>query len=200
MEISIYDRIKTLAEQSGLSIREVEDSLDFSRNYLYSWKSKAPSIDKVIQVATFFNVSVDYLLGLKESKITEIPDENALYKIAQENELKKLLKTISQEFLLTESISEDGKQVYSIKKDMYSTDNIGDTVSKDFLLEKAPILLIQYKNLEDMLNNLGRAAFIKSIFNSNQPIVQLITDLINLTELSIAEERKINNSLRFYKR
>lgn len=197
MEISIYDRIKTLAEQSGLSIREVEDSLDFSRNYLYSWKSKAPSIDKVVQVATFFNVSVDYLLGLSESKITEIPDENTLYKIAQENELKKLLKTISQDFLLIESISDDGNQVYRIQKDEYSTDFIGDEISKDFLLEKAPILLIQYKNLDGMLTSIGRAAFIKSIFNSNQPTVQLIIDLIKLTDLSLAEKFKIKAALGF---
>ena len=65
---SVLERVKQLAKKQGISIVELEEKLGFGRNSLYAWKNKMPSNDKLIKVADFFHVSVDYLLGREEAK------------------------------------------------------------------------------------------------------------------------------------
>lgn len=67
-ELTVLDRVKGLAKKQGISIVELEEKLGFGRNSLYAWKNKMPSNDKLIKVADFFHVSVDYLLGREEVK------------------------------------------------------------------------------------------------------------------------------------
>lgn len=60
--MTIYQRIKDLTNSRKLSIRELEKRLNFSNGTVNKWKTKAPS-EKLEQVADYFDVSVDYLLG-----------------------------------------------------------------------------------------------------------------------------------------
>lgn len=64
----VLERVKQLAKKQGISIVELEEKLGFGRNSLYAWKNKTPSYEKLIKVADFFHVSVDYLLGREEAK------------------------------------------------------------------------------------------------------------------------------------
>lgn len=61
--MTVFDRVKKLAEKQGISIVELEEKLGFGRNSLYSWKKKTPNGDRLKKVADFFNVTTDYLLG-----------------------------------------------------------------------------------------------------------------------------------------
>lgn len=67
---TVFDRIKNLADSRGKSIVDVEADLGLSKNYLYKWKKSAPNSTKLIEVADYFNVSTDYLLGRKEDSKT----------------------------------------------------------------------------------------------------------------------------------
>ncbi|MCR1896449.1 helix-turn-helix domain-containing protein [Ligilactobacillus murinus] len=69
---TVFDRIKNLADSRGKSIVDVEADLGLSKNYLYKWKKSAPNSTKLIEVADYFNVSTDYLLGREEKKKDEI--------------------------------------------------------------------------------------------------------------------------------
>ena len=60
--MSIYQRIKDLANEKNISIRELEKQLDFSNGAVNKWRTKAPS-DKLEKVANYFDVTTDYLLG-----------------------------------------------------------------------------------------------------------------------------------------
>ncbi|EJQ43691.1 hypothetical protein IEQ_05019 [Bacillus cereus BAG6X1-2] len=64
--MTIFDRVKDLANNQGLSMAELERRLDFSPNTLYKLKTQKPSIDRIEAIAQFFNVSTDYLLGRTE--------------------------------------------------------------------------------------------------------------------------------------
>lgn len=64
--ITVFDRIKKLAERQGKRIVDVESDLGMSKNYLYKWKKSVPTSDKLARVADYFGVSVDYLLGRDE--------------------------------------------------------------------------------------------------------------------------------------
>lgn len=65
--MSIYQRIKELAIEKKISIRELEKTLKFSNGAINKWEEKAPS-DKLEKVANYFNVSTDYLLGRTDNK------------------------------------------------------------------------------------------------------------------------------------
>lgn len=67
LDMTVFDRVKKLADNQKISIVELEEKLNFSRNSLYAWKKSKPSIDKLEAVANFFGVSTDYLLGREVS-------------------------------------------------------------------------------------------------------------------------------------
>lgn len=64
----MFEKIKQLADERKMSLNEVEDKIGFARNYLYSLKNKKPTADKLEQMASFFQVSTDYLLGRTEER------------------------------------------------------------------------------------------------------------------------------------
>lgn len=61
--MTTFERVKMLADKRKISIVELEEKLNFSKNSLYAWKKSKPSIDKLNAVADYFHVSTDYLLG-----------------------------------------------------------------------------------------------------------------------------------------
>ena len=61
--MTTFERVKMLADKRKISIVELEEKLNFSKNSLYAWKKSKPSIDKLNAVADYFNVTTDYLLG-----------------------------------------------------------------------------------------------------------------------------------------
>ena len=58
-----FDRIKELAQKQGLSINLLEEKLGYSRNTIYNLKTSKPSTERISEIADYFNVSTDYLLG-----------------------------------------------------------------------------------------------------------------------------------------
>ena len=60
---SLFEKIKELCQQRGISINYLEETLGYSRNTIYSMKSKKPNAERLQEIADYFNVSTDYLLG-----------------------------------------------------------------------------------------------------------------------------------------
>ena len=58
-----FERIKELAKNQGLSINSLEEKLGYSRNTIYAIKRNQPGAEKLQQLADYFGVSTDYLLG-----------------------------------------------------------------------------------------------------------------------------------------
>lgn len=70
MDIS---RIKELCDGQEISIPELEIRVGLSPRSIGRWVTSAPSYDKVVKVANFFNVSTDYICGNTDNK--ESPNE-----------------------------------------------------------------------------------------------------------------------------
>lgn len=69
METVLYQRIKELCLEKGISVNKLESDLGVGLSSIQKWKSThSPSVDKIIKVATYFDVSVDYLLGRTDIK------------------------------------------------------------------------------------------------------------------------------------
>lgn len=62
-----FDRIKELADKQKISLNILEEKLGYSTNYLYSLKKGNPKSDRLQEIADYFDVSTDYLLGRTEN-------------------------------------------------------------------------------------------------------------------------------------
>ena len=75
MESVFYQRIKELCSRRNITIAKLESELGFGNASIKKWeKTSSPSIDKILKVAKYFDVSIDYLLGRTdiEGSISEI--------------------------------------------------------------------------------------------------------------------------------
>lgn len=61
--VNVLDRIKELCKAHSITISRLEDDLNIGKNSIYTWKTKNPSSEKLVKVADYFNVSIDFLLG-----------------------------------------------------------------------------------------------------------------------------------------
>ena len=66
--MNTLERIKLLAKQRDITIKELSIKLGIGENSLYRWDKTSPQSDKLQKVADFFDVSTDYLLGRTEKK------------------------------------------------------------------------------------------------------------------------------------
>lgn len=60
----LSDKIRELRKRSGLSQEELAERVDVSRQAVSKWElgSAVPTADKLVELADFFGVSLDYLM------------------------------------------------------------------------------------------------------------------------------------------
>ncbi len=65
----IADRIKILREKAGITQSELAKQLGVTRSGVNAWEMgvSMPSTQYIVQLAQFFNVSTDYLLGVSHT-------------------------------------------------------------------------------------------------------------------------------------
>ncbi|MHA7612262.1 DNA-binding helix-turn-helix protein [Weissella viridescens] len=107
MKNSIYERLRTVANEQKMSLQEIENKAGLSDGALYKWKKSSPKLENVQKVADVLGVSVDYLLGNTDEvhatsekntnqdffkiDLTDIPIEERQKVIEQMEEIKKIL-------------------------------------------------------------------------------------------------------------
>ena len=72
------DRIKKLREEKGLSREEMSNQLNISYSALskYETNKRFPDKNTLIELANFFDVSVDYIIGRTDvRKFEDFPEE-----------------------------------------------------------------------------------------------------------------------------
>ena len=72
---STLEKIKELALKRGISLQKVAEDLGYSINYLYTLKEKTPKSDRLQEIADYFNVSTDYLLGRTDNPAISSDDK-----------------------------------------------------------------------------------------------------------------------------
>ncbi len=63
--MTTFERIKLLVEEKGIVPSKMMKDLGFSSGLYSQWKlgQQNPSVNKIIKIAEYLNVSVDYLIG-----------------------------------------------------------------------------------------------------------------------------------------
>ena len=64
----LFERIKELCDMNGITPERLGEIIGVSVSSIRKWQTTVPSVEKVAAVATYFHVSIDYLMGL-----TDIP-------------------------------------------------------------------------------------------------------------------------------
>lgn len=101
--ILAFDKIKELADKQGISLNTLEERLGYSTNYLYSLKKGNPKSDRLQEIADYFNVSTDYLLGRTDNpKIAS--DKVAGYSTEDLRKMAKNAKTFDGKPLTEDDI------------------------------------------------------------------------------------------------
>lgn len=90
-------RLKELREQKKLTQSQVGDYIGARKSAISLWESgkRQPDKDTLIRLATFFDVSVDYLLGRDEAPTQS--QETKTTPAERRAEAKKLLESMTDE-------------------------------------------------------------------------------------------------------
>lgn len=65
--MNVKDRIRTLAKSKGMSLPNLEAELGFGNGTIVKWDKSAPNVNKLIKVAEYLDVSLDYLVTGNDS-------------------------------------------------------------------------------------------------------------------------------------
>ena len=70
----IYDKIKTLRDKSNITQAELARQLGITRSSVNSWEMglSVPSTQYIVELAEFFKVSTDYLLGVEKTSTISV--------------------------------------------------------------------------------------------------------------------------------
>lgn len=108
------ERIKPLFESSGMTDKDIEEALNLPRGVIYKWGiGKNKSYKRFIpEIAKYFNVSADYLMGLESPsagiKKDPIPKDEV---VSQEKQLLDMIGGLSDEqkelLVLSKKMSDD---------------------------------------------------------------------------------------------
>lgn len=71
--MQIVERIKDTAAKQGYTLSDLEHNLGFGSRTIYKWNTNAPSVEKVLAVANFLRVSLNWLVTGKHHD-SEIPE------------------------------------------------------------------------------------------------------------------------------
>lgn len=101
-------RLKELREEKELTQAELGEKLGISRNTIASWESnrRTPELETAKQLADYFNVSIDYLLGRTDIRKFSLDIENIAAMRSKElegyeelpDDAKKMLQAIVKEY------------------------------------------------------------------------------------------------------
>lgn len=73
--MSIVDRILVLQEERKVTNKDIETGAGLANASVSQWKKGKgkPSLENIIKVATYFQVTTDYLLGLSDTPTPALP-------------------------------------------------------------------------------------------------------------------------------
>ncbi|MGN0805987.1 MAG: helix-turn-helix domain-containing protein [Candidatus Coproplasma sp.] len=90
----LNEKIKELRSSLGISQVELAKRLGVSKQCVSNWENDnvQPSVEMLVQIARYFNVSTDYLLGLESNDTIDVSRLTE----AQKTHIKFIVKDLSK--------------------------------------------------------------------------------------------------------
>lgn len=99
-----FEKIKELAKKRGKALGQVEEDLGYGRNTLYKIKNSTPNAERIAEIANYFNVSTDYLLGRTDNPAIASDDKTNEYLGPAETELVAAFRNQTQNMTEEEKV------------------------------------------------------------------------------------------------
>ncbi len=175
---SLVKSIKNLCKKKNILISQLENDLNFGSGLISRWNKSSPSIDKIIEIAKYFKVSVDEVIGFDniiddeflKILIDKTVNRNIIWQ--ENNDIRKEIPKNHYKKPPTKPMfnNEDEYLEYinAYKEKFYFTQ----------INEGSVIIYAQYFNLEIVRPNILKL-FIQPTYNS-----KLIYQMYNLEQLS----------------
>ena len=64
----LVERIEYLCAKNGIKIKPLEETLGIANGSIKKWNNSSPSCERILKIAQYFNVSVDWLLTGKSTE------------------------------------------------------------------------------------------------------------------------------------
>lgn len=103
MKSSFGSRLKELRKEKRLSQEELGAIIGVAQSTMgsYERETREPSIDGILELAHYFDVSVDYLLGNSDERkipeLTQLQGSYDLHKFMHENEIVLYGRTLTED-------------------------------------------------------------------------------------------------------
>lgn len=90
------DKLKELRKKNNISQEKLGEYLNVTSTAIYSWEINRtqPSIENIIRIADFFNVTTDYLLGFNQEDCHKTERLQTALKEAGINNLEKAMQIL----------------------------------------------------------------------------------------------------------
>ncbi len=92
--MKLKEKVKALCQERGISVRRFENDLGISNGNVKHWDTSMPSGDKLVAIAKYFGVSVDYLLDDTVNSTTEYYDDPEVSMMTQQLKDRPELKIL----------------------------------------------------------------------------------------------------------
>lgn len=133
--MDIVDRIQLLVNEKGLTIAALERNTGLSNGIIKKWKKQSPSCDKMVVIANYLNVSLEYLiLGSTYTEHLSCDAEKLLKYYNQLSILEKgmvLGKAETLVELAAERAAQEAEQVSKDKKKVVKTKTVTVATAAD---------------------------------------------------------------------
>ncbi len=168
LDMTIFERIKELADRQGKSLQKVSEDLGLSQNYIYNLKgAKSPAADKLALIADYFHVSVDYLMGRSDYTDNSIIIDKTLKFLREqwsnkEPELKypEDIENLSDYDKLTVELAES----FMVLQTVFEQGNTNQRILLNEWISRISIFFLQFGAIDDKSDKIEKEVFDK--FNS----------------------------------
>lgn len=128
--------IRELCKKNNVAVSQLENDLNFGAGLISRWVKSSPSLDKIVDIADYFHVTLDEVVGYHEN----LDDDffNKLYKQTEE-------KVISWELVTNDKITEyPNIKLYDIGADEYLLYNNEEYGQKHYVTKYNGGYIIMY--------------------------------------------------------
>ena len=100
----LYERIVLFSKSNQISLYTIEKGTGMARGSLRKWATSMPSGDRILRVANFLDVSVDYLLGNTNNPQSHKNPENLRDALMQVTEIYKQANATADKILASQNL------------------------------------------------------------------------------------------------
>lgn len=155
--------IREICKENKITPSQLENELGFGAGLISRWSKNSPSLDKIVDIADYFNVTIDELIG-RSSSVKKCNDDDLVMSI---------IKLTEDEALKWEKIDDYKKEEINDK----SYEDLFDLYDKEIEIYKAKynesfiFLITQYNNMFGKISDLVAKLFLQPDYLS-YPVLQ----------------------------